>query len=83
LHVAARASRQGRRLDRAGTDGIDPDVLLGVVQCRRLGHPGDGMYLVRRRQSLTFCLCVIIVTENNIYHHIYSCLNARLPPTES
>src|ERR1043165_2479258 len=35
--IAARPLRQKRRLDGAGADRIHPDVLLGVVQRRRLG----------------------------------------------
>src|SRR4051794_26375246 len=36
VRVATRSLRQERRLHRAGSDRIDPDVLLGVVQRRRL-----------------------------------------------
>src|SRR5713101_3716447 len=40
VRVAARSFCQQRSLDTAGADGIHPDVLLGVVQRRRLGHSG-------------------------------------------
>ena len=36
-----------RRLDKAGADGVDADVLRGVVEGRALGQADDAMF--RRR----------------------------------